>query len=542
MKIRNKILSYLLILIISLNVFNGRIINVKANNENDGFYTSTITINGNSYPCYEYYNSSLLPDTYQIYWVVNGKVQHALWSDSLLVTINKRYGLALENNWFLSLYSYLNSVLFAAGEVAESFFTNGVYRVSNGTAVVGIAIGDISGLKLSDDNNADLTIPSNIVNNTWNIVNNYIEYNPIRPAYINFPTVTYNMALSNIDITLNYGSAAKNALEIYKDSDISTFNYSTYSTVTGHYTISGDANYECFLYPDYDYIVCSETQRFDTICTNLNLTESNYSPSFNSLLTWSSAQTNMNFEVKLINNDSIVGNYERLNTTTTNISSSQYSISSIPFYNNSPRYGKMFPYSNKGYLTVYRTATIVSQIQNNTYQNNYYKSTTYNDYDVNNDNSITITYNQRNNSTETNNNIYNESKTTTNNNITENNYQIDNSVNDNSVTTIINNYYGDSSGGGGDDDHDDDTIWKALLKAIAGFFEKIGELIATLLTGIFSIFTSILDAITSITEDFTSITSFISSFFSWLPTPITSLIVLGLGLALICAFLTWFKK
>lgn len=538
MKIKRKFLSIFLSILVCISIFKQVSLKSNATSSLNTFHISEL----NGYTVYEYDNPSALPNTFSVYWVYGGKVCHAPASKWLIVALNKKIGTTFTDNWFTDFFTYFTTQIMSASNIATDFFTGGVTRISNGNTIIGVAFGDLTGKTLETDisNNATIETPSNVVNVTYNILNNYLQANPITPPYIILKLFDKDNAINSIgNLAENQDwQNTYNSLNTYCTGNYIIGRFVKYTNVSYWQLINGTTTNR-FSYADMTGIIWSTTTtNYNTLVNDFSLTEQNNIIEITDLLSYTS---NINCICTDIDGNATTIPFTVKNTDDTTVGSGNASSYNLFVHQ---QYNKQLCIVNEGQVTIYQNNYTPLTIKNNTYSQNFYTSSNYKNYSVNNDNSFSATYNNVNNSNTTNQNIYNETKTTNNRNTTNNNYNIDNSVNDNSTTTIINNYYGDSSGGdnGGDNDDNDDPIWKALLKAIADFFEKIGDLIATLLTGIFSIFTSILDAITTITDDFTSITSFISSFFSWLPSPISSLIVLGLGLALICAFLTWFKK
>lgn len=541
MKTKRRILSLILVFLISFISFTNFGIVVNATVEQNSFSTSTVTIDGNNYSCFVYSDETLLPSTLQLYWVdENNEVCHSLFADGVIVALSKKLGMAIKPSFLTTLVDFVTAPIWGASALANSLFTGSVVRVVKNDTVVGIAINDLSGKKLKGDNSyKKFTMPSQVTNYIYNTVNNYIEQNPERPPFINLPTVTFSTALENLNGNSVYYTDSFNMLNDAKDNDVFSWWYTRYPTSqTGHFSSSSFNSFGGYIGPeDYDFIYGYPTSAYDLLCNELGLNLNNFSPTIVGLMSISSSNVNIN-----------LGGYFSKNAVDVYpnkmISSSGFididSYPTVKLFQNVDGYGSLIPYSNKGFLTVYRDGNTPALIQNNVYAPNYYITNNYRNYNTSNDNSVEITINNMNNATQDSSNVYNDVNNTTNNEITENNYNYNTTEIDNSQTTIINNYYYGDDGGGGDDG-DDDSIWDALLKAIADFFNKIGELLAAVLTGIIDVFTQMIEAAATITTGFTGLTNLFSSFFDWLPSEILAPIILGLTAMIFICLLKAFK-
>lgn len=412
---------------------------------------------------------------------------------------------------------------------------------------LGICLNDITGCTYENaPQNTDITIPSTETNNIYNFYQYYINtVSPETPDYIGVQTYNINTALKSILASNNYresytaivGSISGGLTTGLKFSTASSGNDLLYPW-NGYPGVANIDNSNCSYY-------AYSASEYDNFCNAYSLKNNGDKVGYTDLIT-STAYNNLS--VYLYNNST--GQY----LTSAVQYSAERNSSTFSTSNINLPVGLMLckqqyiPLtSDSQLLTVYKNASVFTSIQNNTYAPSTFSSSTYNNFNTSSTQNMSTNTSVVNNSETTNNSIYNDaSQSFTDYYSSQDNYNIDNSVVIENTTEIIYNYYGDDSGGGGggsgDDDNDDDTIWKALLKAIADFFKKIGELIATVLTGIVTILTSILDAIATIVSDFTGITDFLGQIFAWLPTEIITLMTLGLSTALFAAFLTWFKK
>lgn len=544
MKTKRKILSLILVLLISFISFTKFGIVVNATVEQNSFSTSTVTIDGNNYSCFVYSDETLLPSTLQLYWVdENNEVCHALFADGITVALSKKLGLAIKPSFLTTLVDFITSPILGINSMVNSLFSGSIVRVVKNDTVVGIAINDLSGKKLKGDNSyTKFTMPSQVTNYIYNTVNNYIEQNPETPPFINLPTITYATALENLNGNSVYYTQSYNGLQNGKDLDCFCWWYTRFPTTsTGHFTMSSFNNFGAYVAPDeYDFIYGNSESVYDSLCNELGLNLNNFSPTLVGLMSISPSNININLKGYFSKDATDVYPTKYVNSNGLNDTSS---YPTVTLFKNEDGDGSLIPYSNKGFLTVYKNGNIPVLIKENVYAPNYYTTNNYRNYNTSNDNSVEITINNMNNANQDSNNVYNDVNTTTNNEITENNYNYNTTEIDNSQTTIINNYYYGDNGGGGDDggDDDDDSIWDALLKAIADFFKKIGELLAAVLTGIIDVFTQMIEAAATITTGFTGLTNLFSSFFDWLPSEILAPIILGLTAMIFICLLKAFK-
>lgn len=548
-KIKKYLSIYLSIFIIFCSI---PIFRVNATVTQNVFTSSTQSVGGVNLLSFEYDDPSLLPDNKMVYWVEDSAVVRAPINDIFTVLMNKKFGLAIKPNFLSNYLSFLNMNLWGSGSELLRFFNGSAGFVFKNNTVVGVALDNLENYSLKSDNNyTNLNVPSVIVNNTWNYWNNYIDRNPqatpyfivepLKPYYFDV-SPTYNDEYESI-IDRKVRSLTNNQVLLCAKDQIVNENNSSYT-----YNILSSPNSQwgtssCKIFDNinskiavHNTSITQDNSTWVDFCNNFGLNENKTTLTYFQLSTQTSANLFINFynSSDLTKDNSSISFQQNGNTSTSSSSPSLTHLGSYPVGETS--------------FTVYKDIASVNDITNNTYQKNYYISTTTNNFNTNNDNTTIINKEQINNSQSTNNNIYNQSQSTTNNNNTENNYNIDNSQNDNSVTTIINNYYnsGDSGnnggGGSGGDDDNNDSIWDALLSALGTFLKKIGELLATILTGIISIATSVIDAIANITTTFSGVTDFLSSVFSFLPTDLISIITLGVTLGVLISLIKMFGR
>ena len=494
----------------------------------NGTYTDGI---GNTHDAYTMQNDSALPSEFNYYMRVGNGVAICCSGSELVANIlNYKIGLVMSANILTSfITAYLQDTSLIGRE--PTFFEQHPPVLKNGQ-LVGIALNELTGCRMAGSENSDsVNVPSDLSNDVYNYyINVWLVNNPEEPDFIILPYVIFddldytNIALTTIQQltrAMEYGSIGYcvnfNSAKVYDNSSVNymffadsrdTYDIATtgYSDVVNNFDLSPN-KYEISL------------EDFKTVKNNnYDLRSTSYNISDGSVYQLSKVYVGGNDDVVTTNQGGI---HRCLSGTTT-----------------APG---LIPY--KDHLTVYKNIQIVQNITNNTYGPSSYTTNNYQNYSTSNDNSYTTNIQNVNNSTSNNTNIYNQAKTETNETIVEDNYNVTQTTIITNITNITNNYYGDNgsggddNGGGDDNDDDDDTIWKALLKAIADFFKKIGELIATILTGLISILTSVLTAIASITTSFTAITDFLSAVFGFLPSDLVAVITLGVTLGVLISLI-----
>ena len=518
-----KIISVLMCILLISNIN----ISVNAQQSNNEFY-ETIIDNSVVYTS----DDTNLPSSGNYYFGVtsNGNVWYVSMSKAIPMIMNKVIGVTLKPEVLINFIS----------DYLEFGLINSAFKpVYNGNTKIGIAFEDLTGKTLlgsSENNQTNMVIPSSESNNVYNY---YIEWYEdggySLPDWISIETRANSFYLNKLDNTSVYKQAASNFLS---SSDYTTCAM-TYNSNNLTYSCEGKCVTENL---DELFFIATNTYQFDYY----NLTQEHNTINFTDMLLSSSKiETQMYLNTNLTT--TIKSHRVRLNTDGT------YTV--VEDTSNTDRYYYFGGYTRVPccdipYITVYRSRDIVNQFVNHTYAPVSFNSEQYYNYNTENDNSTVTSISETDNSTTNNETIYNESAESFEEYYTENNYHIDNSVTINNTTTIIQNIYGEDdnggddngggSGGGGDDS--DGSLLDRLLNAIIDFFKNIGKIIGALLAGLFELLNSILDAIANINNSFAGIKNFLSSIFSWFPADIVTLMVLGLGLALLASFITWFKK
>lgn len=401
---------------------------------------------------------------------------------------------------------------------------------------LGIVLNDISGCVYEAyPQSTDITIPSTEINNVYNWYHYYITVeHPIAPDYITFQTYRNDAAFTQVDVSNSYYNALNSALNSLGNGLAYGFEVSPLNTYSSEFYYIDNT--------DFAYYSDNDT-RYTNFCRVQGLFNNGDTVGYTNILANKTASSALSVNFYNCNSNQLINPTWVKYTLRTD---GTYSTSNEnPAYNFLAQSSKIITSKSADKLTVYRDNNVFTQIVNKTYAPSTYTSTTYNNYDTNSDNSISTNTSVVNNSTTTNNDIYNDaSQSFSEYYSSQDNYNIDNSVVINNTTEIIYNYYGDDigGGGGGSDDNDDDPIWDAILNAIVDFFKKIGQLIGALLAGLLELINTVLDAFANINNSFDGIKNFLSSIFSWFPSEIVTLMVLGLGLALLASFITWFKR
>lgn len=520
-----KILSIALclMLLISNNV------GVKATTANNEFYLTTVdniigyTTDDSNLPSSGNYYFGLTSDGY-VYYVPISK--------AIPVILNKGIGVTLKPQVLVDFIA----------DYVEFGLVNSPYTpVYNGTTKIGHSFDDLTGKTILGSNNTTdypINVPSGETNNVYNYYNQWYTDNGYNtPDYVNVETRPREFYTNKLNASLGNYESMKNFID---NGDFSLVNMAynsnnmTYSYYGPMLTYSLD---EIMIYCDTGYM-------WTDMCSAYNISSNKSTINFTDLLL-----SNTSIQTRVVKNNAIGTPLIRQTVSFDNNHGTNYTISDDS--SNARMYFYILGYQHlplcdKPYITIFKDMTVLNQVYNLTYAPLNFNTQQYYDYSSEDDNSVSTTSSQVDNSVTNNETIYNESAESFTEYYSENNYHIDNSVTISNTTEIVNNYYGsddnggdDSGGGSGDDDS---GILDKLLDAIIDFFKNIGKIIGALLAGLFELLDSILDAIANINNSFEGIKNFLSSIFSWFPSEIVTLMVLGLGLALLASFITWFKK
>ena len=544
MKRLYKILTvFMSVIILFYSVLANSIV-VHAEVPDDAFYMNS------QRDCFSMVDTSSIPSGKHFFFKYDdGKCWYTTYANIIAYMLNSKFGVSVNTGILSALVSDYDTFY-------ENFDdTNGIrplrvanYDSNNGVTLFGYALNDLNGCRIVNPSGSsnNVTVPSDTTNYTYIYVKDYLDTNYSSPDFITYVGFTPQEAKNLIDISKTY---AANKIATIEANNTKFGSFLWYNQSSRTYDLNTNGAYDNNGYYDIGQNKLFYARvNYDTVCNAFGLTTQHNSISAAEVATFANSSGDIYLQMSCnnvaeSNNDVSQTKYDSTYVTPTT-SSGAYQLRPFIVRGSTDRFISF--YSEP--ITIYKDNTVATQIKNHTYSPSYNTTNTYNTYDsTSNSNETNFNTNNVDNSEQNNTTIYNEqSENYTDNSYynSENNYYIDNSQVTENNTTIINNYYGDNGGGSGgdDDDDDDDLIWTALLKAIADFFKKLGELIATVLTGIVEILTSILTAIGTIVTDFTGITDFLGQIFAWLPSEIITLMTLGLTTALFAAFLTWFKK
>lgn len=457
--------------------------------------------------------------------------------------LNKVVGVILPNGTINDFYTYFFTKIGLTND--DGFAQGGLYDSENN--FIGYALNDISGCYYSKLNgNNQVSVPSYFPNNIYNVL---VDYNDDLPPYIKFYPLSGSNVLSNLNISLNeYQNNTFN-------SDLSTYGilYSCgWDTYWRQFKFTNNTSNLFYSYnSDIKYHVASNSTGYSQntyaqFCKKFNLTGNSNELSFGQLskefgLAYRFYDSQLNVissvNTKLVGSDSVT------DSTTTIYTGPAYGhttvINTIGNPGNQSNIIQSMISSEPVYI--YKDVNTISALNNKTYVPEILTTNKYTTYNTTNDNSNFTTTNNIDNSVTNNDTIYNE--------LTENfSEYIDNSVIDNSsvtnnVTNITNNYYGSSSGDSGDSGggSDNDGVLDTLLQGLLAFFNAIGRVLATVITGLLDMFTTVLDAIANLTTDLTGITDFFGSLFSWMPDPIPQVIGIGVSVCILCAVIRFIR-
>lgn len=458
----------------------------------------------------------------------------------------------------------------------SGFVQGGVYDGSNN--LIGYALNDITGCYyegITISNDTPYTVPDNQVDNVYNFFEYYTSQSTTVPDYFIYtcPTDTYvaeiwnknnrdyrpeqeegrinnyNVIKSSYDNCLNFKIGIDPSTKQIQNSrtwygtTVPSFNFTDYENIT--YISSSNEN----TWTSYcnDYHITKEDNNF--LFTDLAIaTEEKV---INYALTYKAFDTNT-LQETTTRNFTMSGDINNPNINYTNTTNDYYLGVAGQLQPGQIFYSALQTPTGTD-ITIFKDIqTYNSLVVNKTYNNDYYKSTTYNNYDTTNDNSFTVNYSSVVNSTTNNTTIYNDTQDIFYDNV-DNGGSIVVPAPD--ITIIINNIIpdytepdpddpsgGGGSGGSGDgDDINDDNVLSALLAAIRHFFKIIGQLIGTILTGLLEVINAILESITGIMESMTGVTDFISALFSWIPEPVPQVLGLAISITILCALIRFIR-
>lgn len=507
-----KIISYIVCFIFIFNIF---CFSVFASTLDDDVFRK------NSNGQYYLVDSSYLPSGMHFFFkYADGKAWYCT-NYEMFTRVTNNFGLVVKPSEIPSL------VTSWIGYLSNGTFKNG-REVVNGSTVVGYAVNDISGCKLTNHGGTggSFGVPSDLVNETHDFCED--ETSVIPPDFINLPVISWADANNPNFYGYSHNEATETYLGTYQDKKYIFSYFRRYRNGTN----SGGL---CASIPSV-----GSTNNVNTCCFSDDISFSVNSNLFTSLVSTfglSSNKTNIDiisWEINPVSNSKLTFYNDNFEIVTLSGSDVNY-YGYVSSYQSSLDYAYCLPVSKtKSILTLYSDISIPSQIYNNNYSPTFIFSNTYTNFDNSANNEFNSSVTQISNSTSNNETIYNNSKTEINQNIKNNNYEYNTDNSSTIVNNIINNYYGDSGGSGGDDNNDDNW-WDSIISAIGGFFEGLGRIVAEIIAGIIGIFTDVLNMIADLQVDITALQDFFQQIFGFFPPEIVSLISVSIGLMiLIC--------
>lgn len=459
----------------------------------------------------------------------------------------------------------------------SGFVQGGVYDGSNN--LIGYALNDITGCYyegITISNDTPYTVPDNQVDNVYNFFEYYTGQSTTVPDYFTYtcPTDNYIAQAWNVNNNSyhpdyeegrinNYNvirASYDNCLDFKLGVDPSTKQIQNSRTWYGNSGCS-------YNFTDYDeivYISSSNESTWSNYCNDYQITKEDNTLLFTDLVTITEEhKLNYSLEYQVYNTNNLQQTNTRQYVMSINVNTPNINYTDVTnnFYlgvatgtvPSAIYYSQAINTPTGENITIFKDITTYnSLVVNKTYNNDYYKSTTYNNYDTTNDNSFTVNYSSVVNSTTNNTTIYNDTQDIFYDNV-DNGGSIVVPAPD--ITIIINNIIpdytepdpddpsggGGGSGGSGDEDINDDNVLSALLAAIRHFFQIIGRLIGTILTGLLEVINAILESITGIMESMSGVTDFITALFSWIPEPVPQVLGLAISITILCALIRFIR-
>lgn len=437
------------------------------------------------------------------------------------------------------ILAFFNSIKLSL-EVQGVYIKGGVYDAERN--FLGYALNDITGCYYEGidlpENTPAIDIPSYQVNNIKNFYDYYSKND--YPDYINIVCPSDSIIENNIQ-NENYKIFFQNAKEGNKNLFSLPFQITNNSIVSVNYTGINPS----FIIPSQEAIfISTDNSSYQNICQIFDLSKEDNNLLFTEVvLNFSNIGGNAlkyntyNSSNEIVNNTKI--NYSTQGNPTT---TSTNEVISTGYKSSGSGYRLYYPYGTD--ITVYKNyATYQSINIDKDYEPQGFTGSNYYNYDINNDNSISTTITQIDNSTTTNSAIYDIINDDYYNNVENNN------VNNESITNItnttINNYYPTQTNPDNpsvpDKPIEDDTILNAILAALKRFFDAIGKILGTVLAGLLEVIDSVLEAIAGIMDNLSGFTEFITALFSWLPSPVPQILAAGISICILAAIFKFIR-
>lgn len=449
--------------------------------------------------------------------------------------LNKIVGVIISPERIAAFYTYFFNKIGLLDD--NNHAQGGLYDSNNN--FLGYCLNDITGCYyVHNTNTKDISVPSYFPNNVKNVVDE--DFVDDYPAFVHvYPFISSNV-INNIKSSYNFGQTERERFNsVASENDI--FVQACYLfTGNEHYFVLHDSNggWKNLEYSNIaikGFYNSNGDTNYTGFCSNNNLTTLNNTITVGELNTGNNQKLLRAKPVDADFNDiNSFTKYDLTNGSTSNVSYDYY------YWEYGVRGNYIVAPMGKDFL-IFRDKTTLLSFFDGTYLPKQYVTNNYNNYDISNDNSNTVSTYNLDNSVSYNSSIWSQSS--------DSYYEyVDNGVVDNSsiinnVTNITNNYYGSSSGEGGEGGggSDSDGVLDTLLQGLLAFFNAIGRVLATVITGILDMFTTVLDAIANLTTDLTGITDFFGTLFSWMPDPIPQVIGIGFSVCVLAAVIKFIR-
>ena len=364
----------------------------------------------------------------------------------ITLILNRGLGVIINPDNLQALLSQFFASIIQPDSVSNLFIQGAVYDGNH--EFLGYAVNDISGCYYDTSHEGEaITVPDESVENVYQFYKYYCEDNAEIVDYFTF-----------------YPPSEMSIFDNYYDSTNLNAAQQTYTSVLNNYSNGFNVYFEDSnnslkssfgIYPIKDkiyplndiYGLCTNLSQWIPFCTKYQLYNGNHELLYSDLVITKPTSSVSGFYVSYLphyNSNSSTVKFENPYNVNTGVqSSSSIAVQSIPIgwdsINN--KYNLICPVGQP--FTIYRNSDTYTNINvNQTYSQDTYYTDSYNNYDSNNDNSISTTRTQISSATTNNTNIYNGAS--------DSYYDyVDNGVVNtenitNNVTNIYNNYYGGS--------------------------------------------------------------------------------------------------
>ena len=508
--------------------------------------------------------------------------------DLYTAILNRGIGVAVSGSLLNTLWTSFGTSI-AVTDSLGLHYQGALYDASDN--FLGYCVNDISGCYYNQPAANDtpaVDVPDELTDDVYNHYKYYTkDVNSDIPDFITVTPPSKEWILSKtLDSPNTYISDSyyndwleTNIDTLYQADNIYTFivgkyggnNYSKYR-INGNYILN-----------NVHYIYSGNDTNWINLCNYYDITTDNTNLLFSDM--YSNPTPGSGYSLQFYaydSNDNVVNTFDRYNIsvdTTNHVINGGYTIvnnnqhaTAFPLGNIGSNLSNQFQQATYCFLgkdyTIYKDQATYNNIKNKTYNPSNYPSSTYLNYNPQNDNSFTINYNNIDNSTTINDTIYNDSHDVYYDNTEDGNQDITEIANN--ITIIIENYYptipggnpgpgggdepgtdnpgtggGDEPGtdnpGTGDNDLNDNTVLQAILSAVRTFFRMIGELLGSVLAGLLEMINALLESIAGIMSNLTGITDFLSALFSWIPSPVPEILAIGFSICILAAVIKFIR-